>query len=147
MRTEQTIQLGIDLWTTNSSIVINQWGKLEIIKNSEGMEHTPSVFWYNQNWTIQIGKRAYENLFRFANSENTKNYKAEIKRLMGMREKVYFERVNQSLSAEEISAEILKYLKGSALIKHPNINTDGVVITVPAYFNTTKMKPPKLQES
>lgn len=138
MRTEQTIQLGIDLWTTNSSIVINQWGKLEIIKNSEGMEHTPSVFWYNQNWTIQIGKRAYENLFRFANSENTKNYKAEIKRLMGMREKVYFERVNQSLSAEEISAEILKYLKGSALIKHPNINTDGVVITVPAYFNTTQ---------
>jgi molecular chaperone DnaK (HSP70) len=40
------------------------------------------------------------------------------------------------MSPEEISAEILKYLKESVLRKYPDINADGVVITVPAYFDT-----------
>jgi molecular chaperone DnaK len=39
-----TIQIGIDLGTTNSAIAVNHAGKIEIIKNFDRDEFTPSVF-------------------------------------------------------------------------------------------------------
>ena len=132
-----TIQLGIDLWTTNSAIVVDHNGKIEVIKNSDQLEYTPSVFWYKWK-NIQVWKKAYDQLFQFSDEDSVENYKAEVKRLMWTREKVHFERIDEDLSAEEISAEILKYLKECALRKYPDLNTDWVVITVPAYFTTTQ---------
>jgi molecular chaperone DnaK (HSP70) len=40
------------------------------------------------------------------------------------------------LKAEEISAEILKYLKSTILKKYPEVNTIGAIITIPAHFST-----------
>jgi molecular chaperone DnaK len=143
MAKSNTIQIGIDLGTTNSAVVVNHKDKYEIVKNSDQMDYTPSVFGYNKGKNLQVGKKAYENLFQFATDDEVKNYKAEIKRLMGTKETIYFERVDQEMSAENISAEILKYLKDAVLRKYPEINTDGVVITVPAYFSTTQKEATK----
>ncbi len=138
-----TIQIGIDLWTTNSAVVVNNNWKFEVIKNSDQMDYTPSVFGYNKWKNIQIGQKAYEQLFSFSDEDSIKNYKAEVKRLMGTNEKISFERVGTKLSPEEVSAEILKYLKESVLRKYPSINADWVVITVPAYFDTTQKEATK----
>lgn len=130
------IQIWVDLGTTNSAVAVNNNGTYEIVKNSDQLTYTPSVVGVNKWKNIQVWKKAYENLFLFTSEENIVNYKAEIKRLMWTKEKIYFERTGTYLSPEEISAEILKYLKMSVTKKYPEINQAWVVITVPAYFDT-----------
>lgn len=139
----KTIKIGIDLWTTNSAVVISNNWKFEVIKNSDQMDYTPSVFWYNKWKNIQVWKKAYEQLFQFSDEENVKNYKAEIKRLMWTNDKTMFDRVKQELLPEEISCEILKYLKESVARKYSDIPTTWVVITVPAYFDTIQKEATK----
>lgn len=130
-----TINIWIDLGTTNSAVVISHNWKFEVIKNSDQMDYTPSVFWYNKWKNIQVWKKAYEQLFQFSDEENVKNYKAEVKRLMWTNDKTMFDRVKQDMLPEEISSEIIKYLKESIIRKYPEITTTWVVITVPAYFD------------
>ncbi len=77
------IQIGIDLGTTNSSIAINNKGNVEIIKNADRDEYTPSVFGVDKAKNKIVGKRAYEKLFQFASEDDVNNYTAEVKRLMG----------------------------------------------------------------
>jgi molecular chaperone DnaK len=139
----KTIQIGIDLGTTNSAVAVNHNNKIEIVKNSDQMDYTPSVFGYNKWKNIQIGKKAYEQLFHFADMENIHNYKSEVKRLMGTNDKISFDRMWIELSPEEISSEILKYLKESVLRKYPDINHIAAVITVPAYFDTIQKEATK----
>jgi len=131
----QTIQLGIDLGTTNSEIAISNNGNIEIVKNIFGDEYTPSVFGIDRSKNKIVGKRAYEKLYKEASLEEFNNNKAEVKRLMGTSETVTFERSKEELNAEQISSEILKSLKEDVLRKYPHINTDAAVITVPAYFS------------
>ncbi|MFA5781751.1 MAG: Hsp70 family protein [Bacteroidales bacterium] len=136
----QSIQIGIDLGTTNSEIAINNNGKIEIVKNVFGDEYTPSVFGVDKSKNKVVGKRAYERLYKDASEVEFKNNKAEVKRLMGTSETVFFERTDIKMNAEEISAEILKSLKEDVLRKYPDFNTIGAVITVPAYFSSYKQK-------
>ena len=138
MAKSNTIKIWIDLWTTNSALVYNNNWKFEVIKNSDQLDYTPSIFWFNKGKNPQVGKKAYDQLYNVAIEGNAENYKAEVKRLMGTKETTYFDRVDKDFTAEEISSEILKYLKESLLRKYPDANTDWVVITVPAYFSTTQ---------
>jgi molecular chaperone DnaK len=131
----QNIQIGIDLGTTNSEVAINSKGAVEIVKNIWQDEYTPSVFGFDKAKNKIVGKKAYEKLFKDGSSEEEKNYKAEIKRLMGTPEKVLFPNAGLELNAEEISSEILKSLKEDVQRKYPNINLSAAVITVPAYFS------------
>ena len=137
-----TIQIGIDLGTTNSVIAINKASEAEVIRNLEGMDYTPSVFGTDKAKNYVVGKRAYEKLFR-SSPEESKHYQAEVKRLMGTDDKFNFERIGKEMNAEEVSAEILKSLKESALRKHPEVNTDGAIITIPAYFSTSESEATK----
>jgi molecular chaperone DnaK len=139
-----TITIGIDLGTTNSAIAIHNNGKYEIVKNPEWMEYTPSVFWYNKGWNMQIGQKAFKQLFDLSDDESFANYSAEIKRLMWTTEKIEFPRGKVTMSAEEISAEILKSLKESVIKKYPDFYVGWVVITVPAYFDTIQKEATKL---
>ena len=139
----QNIQIGIDLGTTNSEAAINNRGNIEIIKNIFGDEYTPSVFGIDKSKNKVVGKKAYERLYKEASDEEFSNNKAEIKRLMGTSEKVHFTRVDQKMSPEEISAEILKSLKEDILRKYPEFNTQSAVITVPAYFSTLQAEATK----
>ncbi len=137
------IQIWIDLWTTNSAICINIDGKYTIIKNSDQMEYTPSVFWYNKGGNKVIWLKAFDQLFKFCSDETINNYKSEIKRLMGTNEIVNFTGAWSYLSPEQISSEIVLYLKESVLKKYPKFETGGVVITIPAYFDTIQKEATK----
>jgi molecular chaperone DnaK (HSP70) len=90
-----------------------------------------------------VGKRAYNKLFKEANDEDIENFKAEVKRLMGTSEIKYFPRVKKNFTAEEISAELVKYLKESVLKQYPNFDITGVVITIPAHFSTLQSEATK----
>ncbi len=136
--------IGIDLGTTNSEIaVINPIGNVEIIKNIFNDEFTPSVFGIDKTKNKIVGKKAYEKLYKNTSEIETKNNKAEIKRLMGTPETVFFERLSHSMTPEVISSEILKTLKEDALRKYPDLSTIGAVITIPAHFSTLQAEATK----
>ena len=137
--TTQNIQIGIDLGTTNSEIAFNRNGSVEIVKNVLGDEYTPSVFGVNKAKNIEVGKPAYQKLY----GEESQHYKAEVKRLMGTADTVHFSRLDKDMTAEEISAEILKSLKSDVLRKYPEANASAAVITVPAYFSTLQAEATK----
>lgn len=132
---DKTIQIGIDLGTTNSEVAVFVNGKTELIKNIYGDTYTPSVFGVDKAGNRIVGKKAYENLFKKGTDDEVTNNKAEVKRLMGTADKTTFPRLHKSLSAEEISAEILTSLKEDIGRKYPDIDTKSVVVTVPAYFS------------
>jgi molecular chaperone DnaK len=139
----QNILIGIDLGTTNSEIAVNTGDEIEIVKNIFGSEFTPSVFGIDKSKNKIVGKKAYEKLFKDATEEEIANYKAEVKRIIGTPDKVFFPRLNQYLSSEEISAEILKSLKEDLLRKYPDFPVNAAVITVPASFDTTQAEATK----
>lgn len=132
------ILIGIDLGTTNSEIAAFTGNDYELITNSFGDLYTPSVFGINKRKNEEVGKEAYNALFKDSNQENVSNYKAEVKRLMGTSNKIFFPRIDKEYLPEEISAEILKSLKNDLLRRFPNYNTVGVAITVPANFDTVQ---------
>jgi len=132
------ILIGIDLGTTNSEIAVFNGKEFEVITNTFGDLYTPSVFGINRRNNEEVGREAYNALFKDANKENVLNYKAEVKRLMGTADKIKFSRTNKEYLPEEISAEILKSLKSDLLRKFPQYNTMGAVITVPANFDTVQ---------
>lgn len=139
----QNIKIGIDLGTTNSEVAISTGGSIEIVKNIFGDEYTPSVFGIDRAGNKIIGKKAYEKLFKDASPEEFKNNKAEVKRLMGTADTVHFERTGEQMTAEQISAEILKNLKEDVVRKHSGFDTRAAVITIPAYFSALQSEATK----
>lgn len=139
----QNIQIGIDLGTTNSEVATNNKDHVEIVKNIFNDEYTPSVFGVDKSKNKVVGKRAYERLYKDASEEEFSNNKAEVKRLMGTSDTVHFNRLDEDLTPEQISAEILKSLKEDVLRKYPSTPTIGVVITIPAYFSTLQAEATK----
>jgi molecular chaperone DnaK len=139
----QNIQIGIDLGTTNSEVAANNKGHVEVVKNIFNDEYTPSVFGVDKAKNKIVGKRAYERLYKDASEEEFSNNKAEVKRLMGTSDTVHFDRIGEDMSPEEISGEILKGLKEDVLRKYPGTSTVGAVITIPAYFSTLQAEATK----
>lgn len=136
-----TIQIGIDLGTTNSSVAIVKKDHVEIIKNSVGEESTPSVVLADRNGNIIVGSKAKRTINN--SKDNLQNSMSEVKRLMGTGETIYFPRLNKEMLPEEISAEILKSLRNDIQRKDSDILLDAAVITVPAYFSTVQSEATK----
>lgn len=141
--TLQTIAIGIDLGTTNSSVAVNNNGAIEIVKRPGGAEYTPSVFGFDKAKNGVVGQRAYEALYADVSDAGVKNFKPEVKRIIGTPEKFYFERADVAMSAEEISSEILKSLIQNILRKYPKFDTSAAVITIPAAFSTLQCEATK----
>lgn len=137
------INIGIDLGTTNSEIAVSVNGNTEIIKNAQQDEYTPSVFGVDKAGNKVVGRKAYDKLFKSSSEEEFVNNKAEVKRLMGTAETIRFERLDASLTPEDVSAEILKSLKEDALRKYPDLSTIAAVITIPAYFSSLQAEATK----
>jgi molecular chaperone DnaK len=131
------IRVGIDLGTTNSEAAtsLNVGNRVEIVKNLEGDDYTPSIFAIDRGGNYLIGKRAKAKTASL-HKEDIENSKREIKRLMGLDEKQFFSRANKEFTPEEISAEILKSLRSDILAKKNGVNIFSAVITVPANFET-----------
>ncbi len=118
---------GIDLGTTYSAIAfINDFGQAEVIRNREGEETTPSVVFFENETNFVVGKEAKNETI--VNPDTTVSL---IKRHMGTDFSLDF--FGQTFGPEKISALILKDLVGYAK-ENTGIETNKVVITVPAYF-------------
>ena len=131
------INYGIDLGTTNSSIAGMKNGEA-IIKKSEGfqMDTTPSCVHFKKQST-RVGKKAYdllgsERIEAFKkNDPSLINAFEEFKRAMGNAISVECANMERSFTPEELSAEVLKTLKGYV---RDDEDVNAVVVTVPARF-------------
>ena len=55
-----TIDYGIDLGTTNSSIAVFEKNGPRIIRNNENEQFTPSAVWIEKNGALRVGRAAKE---------------------------------------------------------------------------------------
>ncbi|MCG3144188.1 MAG: Chaperone protein DnaK [Gammaproteobacteria bacterium] len=129
-----TIDFGIDLGTTNSSIAMLRGTDTEIIKNNENLEITPSAVWIDKKGSLYVGRAAKERLI--VDSENAAS---EFKLRMGTTAETLFKRSARKMKPEELSAEILKSLKAD-VAQRTGEDIEAAVITVPAAFDLPQCK-------
>ena len=124
---EKMINFGIDLGTTNSAIAKFVKGEVEVFSNPQdyGRETLPSVVYY-KNDKIIVGSRA-----RTYSEKDSKNVFGAFKRKMGTTESFKVKSIEQSKTPTELSAEVLKELKGFV---QSGSQINAAVITVPASF-------------
>jgi molecular chaperone DnaK len=125
---EKMINFGIDLGTTNSAITKFVKGEVEVFKNplETGKETLPSVVYYKKDKVI-VGTNARTYFER-----DSENVFGTFKRKMGTTESFKVKSINQSKTPIELSAEVLKELKGFV---HSGETIDSAVITIPASFD------------
>lgn len=122
--------IGIDLGTTFCAVAhIDAYGKPQIIPNTENERITPSVILFDGTNAV-VGTIAKQNAV--AEPDKIVDF---VKREIG-KSKSQFSRTfaGKVYSAEELSAIILRKLKGDAE-KYLGETVTDAVITVPAYFN------------
>jgi molecular chaperone DnaK len=122
--------VGLDLGTTFSAVAhIDNYGKPQIIPNSETERITPSVIFFDGSNVI-VGTVAKNNAV--AEPEKIADF---VKREMGKPKDQFHREFNGKVySAEELSALIIRKLRADAERYLEQPVTDAV-ITVPAYFN------------
>lgn len=125
--------IGIDLGTTNSCVAVMEGKDFKVLENPEGQRTTPSVVSF-KNEEIIVGDAAKRQAVTNPNTISS------IKRKMGTSEKVTVN--NKDYTPEQISAEILRYLKNYAE-KKLGQKISKAVITVPAYFNDAQRQSTK----
>ncbi len=129
-----TIDFGIDLGTTNSSVATLRGTDTEVVKNNENMEITPSAVWIDKKGALYVGRHAKE--WMIVDSENAAS---EFKLLMGTNAEIHFKRSGRKLKPEELSAEVLKSLKAD-VAQRTGEDFEAAVITVPAAFDLPQCK-------
>ncbi|MFC5522492.1 molecular chaperone DnaK [Polaromonas jejuensis] len=151
--------IGIDLGTTNSCVSIMEGNTTRVIENSEGARTTPSIVAYQEDGEVLVGASAKRQAVT-----NAKNTLYAIKRLIGRKftEKevqkdinlmpykivaadngdAWVEVRNKKISAQQVSADILRKMKKTAEDYLGEPVTDAV-ITVPAYFNDSQRQATK----
>ena len=125
-----TIDFGIDLGTTNSAIAVLKGADTDIIKNNDNIDITSSAVYINKHGQIQVGFRAKG---RQEDARSNDDIYIEFKRLMGTDHKYVFKNSGRTMTPEELSAEVLKSLRGDV---QQRLGEDlrAAVITVPAVF-------------
>jgi molecular chaperone DnaK len=126
----KTINFGIDLGTTNSVIAKFDQGQVEVFKNPSGHKETlPSVVGFRKE-RILVGDKAREFLLT-----DPKSVVATFKRKMGTTESFSIESLGQSKTPVDLSALVLKELKGFI---HSGEVLTAAVVTIPASFDTVQ---------
>ncbi len=142
----QKIDFGIDLGTTNSAIAVMQDGEATIIKSDDDQRDiTPSCVFFNKKQTVRVGDKAKNNISEEATQSFNYRKKGghtsgpngyqEFKRNMGTDYRYVSDFMQDSFTAEALSAEVLKKLKG--YVRDENVN--AAVITVPAMFEQSQL--------
>lgn len=136
------IQYGIDLGTTNSAISFLDNDKLTIVKSDKYQKDTtPSCVHFNKKGNVFVGddaKSKHEQeiknrLSRYIKGESvdkSNNSFVEFKRSIGTDKNYYCANLEEELTPEQLSSEVLKKLK--SFVKEGNVQSS--VITVPAKF-------------
>ena len=138
----QKIDYGIDLGTTNSAIARMDGGEASIIKSDDNqMDTTPSCVSFNKKKTLFVGQTAKNTVesesssaFRSRRQVPSNSY-LEFKRTMGSDHTYVSTWMERSFTSEELSAEVLKKLRG--YIRDEEVSS--VVITVPAMFKQNQI--------
>ena len=125
--------IGIDLGTTNSAICSYDGKDVRVWKSPEQTDVTPSAIYVGKRGNKYYGMRAYNTA-----PSDPHNAAILFKRFMGTNTKIRIDNLNQELTPEECSAEILKVLYGYLPEEIRNSNEVATVITVPAAFNQMK---------
>ncbi len=149
---------GIDLGTTYSLVAVVRDGNPKVLADDEGRVTTPSVVWYGPGGKVEVGHAARAYVGR---TEGVTI--ASAKRFMGRSQVeahnadeltpyhfssdvdgpvVYFDTPDRRVTPMEVSAEVLRPLKDRAerALEGP---LEGVVITVPAYFDDAQRQATK----
>ena len=127
-----TIDYGIDLGTTNSSVAVLTDTIAEVVPNKDGSLMTPSAIWYDKRGKLYVGKDA-----RSRHLHDEENAAVEFKLRMGQNWRKMFQRSGNRMLPEEMSAEVLKSLRADV---HTNKREDvnAAVVTVPAAFELSQ---------
>jgi molecular chaperone DnaK len=125
-----TIDFGIDLGTTNSAIARLKGVTPEVIKNNVDADITPSAVYIDKRSQVHVGLRAKGRMETPATYDDVYT---EFKRRMGTDHQYAFKSSGRTLTPEEVSAEVLKSLKGDAA-QRLGEDIRAVVITIPAAF-------------
>ncbi len=138
---------GIDLGTTHSLVGVVDGGFPVLVPNKHGERLTPSAVWFRGGGGVVVGREALE-----ARAADAGRVAVSVKRLMGRRVaeargaacgcalgagprgEAGLVVDGRWISPEEVSAEILRSLKGD-MKRFCGKVVDRAVITVPAYFN------------
>lgn len=124
------INFGIDLGTSNSLIAKFDKGSVEVFKNPNGFKETlPSIVGF-RNDRIMVGDQA-----RTYAEKDPKSVASRFKRKMGTTETIKIQSLNASKTPIELSAFVLKELKGFV---HSGEAVEAAVITIPASFDTVQ---------
>jgi molecular chaperone DnaK len=123
-----TIDYGIDLGTTNSSIAVLADTMVEVIPTVQGSSFTPSAVWFDKRGEMHVGLAA-----KARSVEDEENVAVEFKLRMGQELPKLFRRSGRSMKPEEMSAEVLKSLKTDVRMNKGE-DLRAAVITVPAAF-------------
>ena len=152
---QHKLAAGIDLGTTNSLVATVRSGEAKTLLNAQGRDMLPSVVRYSAQSVI-VGDTAMQ-----AADSDAENTIVSVKRLMGkgytetlaLNEKVPYRLVDQQglvaidtiqgvKNPVEVSAEILATLANTAS-ETLGGELNGVVITVPAYFDDAQRQATK----
>lgn len=124
------ISFGIDLGTSNSLIAKFEKGSVEVFKNPNGFKETlPSIVGF-RNDRIMVGDQA-----RTYAEKDPKSVASRFKRKMGTTETINIQSLKASKTPVELSAFVLKELKGFV---HSGEPVEAAVITIPASFDTVQ---------
>lgn len=125
-----TINFGIDLGTTNSSIAVCKDGAVEIFKNPSGLKQTlPSVVAFRKERTL-IGDKARDYV-----EKDPQNVVSCFKRKMGTDEKYFIPNRDREFTPVELSALVLQEL---CRFIYTGEDCSSIVITIPAAFDTVQ---------
>ena len=123
-----TVDYGIDLGTTNSCIARWEAGSVRVFQNNDQMNVTPSAVHILKTGRVIVGRRGYGAILT-----DPDNVAVEFKRWMGQKDRKRFPAAQRELSAEELSAEVLKSLREDVR-RQTGADVATAVITVPAAF-------------
>jgi molecular chaperone DnaK len=130
MSERTTIDFGIDLGTTNSAVSVLKGVVPEVIKNNMDMDITPSAVYIGRQGQVLVGTKAKSSLEVESKQDDVQ---IEFKRRMGTDYRYDFKSSGRNLSPAELSAEVLKSLRGD-ISQRLGEETRMAVITIPAMF-------------
>jgi molecular chaperone DnaK len=126
-----TIDFGIDLGTTNSTIAVIDGTDAKVIPNKAGSAITPSAVWIDKRGSIHVGQEP--KLRALVDDPDNADLEFKLRMGLGPEAKKTFARSRREMLPEDLSAEVLKSLKMDV---QSNMGEEvrAAVITVPAAF-------------
>lgn len=126
-----TVDFGIDLGTTNSTIAVIHETDAKVIPNSGGSGITPSAVWIDKRGKLHVGFEAKQHAL--VDDQDNGDLEFKLRMGLGAEGKKSFIRAGRELLPEELSAEVLKSLKMDVQTSMGE-QVRSAVITVPAAF-------------